>query len=214
MFEQQLIGAVPSLEVTFLVVGVALEGGEHDTECITSLPPGHFIPVAEEMGLIIPLGAALLRAACSDAVRWRDGRTNRELQVNVNVSERQFRENDFVPMVQQTLRETGLPPEALTLELTESILLSDFESGIARLHELEELGVRLSLDDFGMGYCSLAYLSRLPVKALKVDCCFPSPLAPGLEDGSTERGDHSDDSGAGTDVGDDEPEFQQALQSG
>ena len=143
----------------------------------TYLPPGRFIPVAEETGLIIPLGAALLRAACSDAVRWRGALTNRQLQVNVNVSERQFRETDFVPMVQETLQETGLPPAALTLELTESILLSDFESGIARLHELEALGVRLSLDDFGTGYCSLAYLSRLPVKALKVDRCFVQALS-------------------------------------
>ena len=143
----------------------------------TYLPPGRFIPIAEETGLIIPLGAALLRAACHDAVQWRGVLGNRHLQVNVNVSERQFREADFVPMVRETLRETGLPPGALTLELTESILLSDIESGIARLHALEELGVRLSLDDFGTGYCSLSYLSRLPVKALKVDRSFVSALS-------------------------------------
>ncbi|WP_395138889.1 EAL domain-containing protein [Armatimonas sp.] len=143
----------------------------------TYLPPGRFIPIAEETGLIIPLGAALLRAACCDAVRWRGVLANRSIHVNVNVSERQFREEDFVPMVRQTLQETGLPPTALTLELTESILLSDIESGIARLHELEELGVRLSLDDFGTGYCSLSYLSRLPVKALKVDRSFVSALS-------------------------------------
>jgi len=141
------------------------------------LPPDRFIPIAEETGLIIPLGVALLRAACTDAVYWRDSLAYRSLHVNVNVSERQFREADFVPMVQATLQETGLPPSALTLELTESILLSDIESGIARLHELEALGVRLTLDDFGTGYCSLAYLSRLPVKALKIDRSFVSALS-------------------------------------
>ncbi len=141
------------------------------------LPPNRFIPIAEETGLIIPLGAALLRAACTDAVHWRGALANRSLHVNVNVSERQFREADFIPMVKATLQETGLPPTALTLELTESILLSDIESGIARLHELEALGVRLTLDDFGTGYCSLAYLSRLPVKALKIDRSFVSALS-------------------------------------
>jgi diguanylate cyclase (GGDEF)-like protein len=141
------------------------------------LPPDRFIPIAEETGLIIPLGAALLRAACTDAVHWRGALANRSLHVNVNVSERQFREADFVPMVRQTLQETGLPPSALTLELTESILLSDIEGGIARLHELEALGIRLTLDDFGTGYCSLAYLSRLPVKALKIDRGFVTALS-------------------------------------
>lgn len=140
------------------------------------LSPARFIPVAEETGLILPLGAALLRHACSDMARWRAEFPQSRLHINVNVSERQFHDPEFVHMVTGTLEETGLPATALTLELTESILLQDTDTCLSKLQELDSLGVRLALDDFGTGYSSLSYLSRLPVHALKVDRSFVSAL--------------------------------------
>ena len=142
----------------------------------TFLPPSRFIPIAEETGLIVPLGAALLRAACLQMAQWRTQFPALRLHINVNVSERQFRQPDFVEQVQAALKETGLPATALTLELTESILLSDTEGCMAKLQELDVLGILLALDDFGTGYSSLSYLSRLPVHALKIDRSFVSAL--------------------------------------
>lgn len=140
------------------------------------LPPSRFIPIAEETGLIVPLGVVLLRTACTQMAGWRYQHPHLRLHINVNVSERQFRQPDFVAMVQATLQETGLPAGALALELTESILLRDTEGCMDKLQELDALGVRLALDDFGTGYSSLSYLSRLPVHALKVDKSFVSAL--------------------------------------
>lgn len=142
------------------------------------LSPARFIPIAEETGLILPLGAQLLRQACRDMARWRAESAGSSLpvSVNVNVSERQFHDPQFVSLVTQTLQETGLPPTALTLELTESILLQDTDGCLSKLQELDTLGVHLALDDFGTGYSSLSYLSRLPVHALKIDRSFVSAL--------------------------------------
>jgi diguanylate cyclase (GGDEF)-like protein len=140
------------------------------------LPPSRFIPLAEETGLILPLGELLLRQACLDMARWREAFPTLRLHVNVNVSEKQLHTPDFVEMVRSILEETGLPPTALTLELTESILLQDTEGCLRKLQALDTLGVRLALDDFGTGYSSLSYLSRLPVHALKIDRSFVSTL--------------------------------------
>ena len=140
------------------------------------IPPVQFIPIAEETGLIVPLGKSLLRTACRDLVAWRGEFPHLHLSVNVNVSERQFREPTFVQHIRETLRETGLPASALTLELTESLLLNDTEGCLERLRELDALGIRLTLDDFGTGYSSLSYLSLLPVKALKIDRGFVGKL--------------------------------------
>lgn len=140
------------------------------------IPPGEFIHMAEETGLIVPLGKTLLRTACRDLVAWRGEFPHLRLGVNVNVSERQFREPRFVTDIRAILAETGLPASALTLELTESLLLNDTEGCLTRLQELDRLGVCLTLDDFGTGYSSLSYLSRLPVKALKIDRGFVGRL--------------------------------------
>ena len=139
-------------------------------------PPSSFIPVAEETGLILPLGAALLHAACTQGARWRRDLPHPRLHINVNVSERQLHQHDFVSLVQAALRESGLPATALTLELTESILLENTELCFEKLEELKAGGVQLALDDFGTGYSSLAYLSRLPVHAIKIDRSFVSAL--------------------------------------
>ncbi|MCO5397912.1 putative bifunctional diguanylate cyclase/phosphodiesterase [Ralstonia soli] len=133
--------------------------------------PGEFIAVAEETGLIVPLGLWVLRTACEQAVRWmrEDGLT---LRVSVNLSARQTRDPGLVDSVMQVLRETGLPPRQLELEITESVLMEDIETNIALLESLHAAGINLSIDDFGTGYSSLAYLQRFPIQKLKIDRSF------------------------------------------
>jgi diguanylate cyclase (GGDEF)-like protein len=138
------------------------------------IPPSRFIPIAEETGLILPLGGAILRAACQQGVRWRQKFP--ELRINVNVSEYQFRQPNFVCMIRESLKTTDLPPTALTLELTESILMGDTEMYLRKLEVLKAMGIQLALDDFGTGYSSLSYLSRLPVQSLKIDHSFVHSL--------------------------------------
>jgi diguanylate cyclase (GGDEF)-like protein len=137
--------------------------------------PAHFIPVAEESGLIVPLGNWVLLEACRQAALWQ-----REdlagAHVSVNVSTRQFERPDFVEIVKRTLDQTGLQPERLVLELLESVLVERFEETAAKIAQLRTLGVRLALDDFGTGYSSLAYLHRLTFDALKLDRSFTQTL--------------------------------------
>lgn len=137
------------------------------------IPPDQFIPLAEETGLILALGERVLQLACEDAVRW--GKRFPQLGVQVNVSGRQL-QPEFVERVVQVLRTTRLEPERLTLEFTENVLLENLEQICPLLQELTDLGVRLAIDDFGMGYSSLAYLSRMPVQALKIDRSFVAQL--------------------------------------
>lgn len=133
--------------------------------------PGEFIAVAEETGLIVPLGLWVLRTACEQAVRWmrEDGAT---LRVSVNLSARQARDPALVQNVLNVLAETGLPPHMLELEITESVLMEDIEANIALLEALHMAGISLSIDDFGTGYSSLAYLQRFPIQKLKIDRSF------------------------------------------
>ncbi|MBM4131045.1 EAL domain-containing protein [bacterium] len=134
------------------------------------VPPMEFIPIAEETGLILPIGAWVLRQACRDAVAWAARGT--PLRVAVNLSAVQFRAPDLVDIVKSILAETGLPPERLELELTEGALMEDNASTLAMLNALRGVGLELSLDDFGTGYSSLSYLKRLPLTNLKVDQSF------------------------------------------
>ena len=135
------------------------------------VPPAHFIPLAEETGLIVPIGEWVLREACRQARRWLDA--GHALQkMAVNLSPRQFRQKNLVQTVDAILRETGLPPERLELEITESTMMQRAEEAIGSLRGLHELGVQISLDDFGTGYSSLSYLHRFPVHTLKVDQSF------------------------------------------
>jgi diguanylate cyclase (GGDEF)-like protein/PAS domain S-box-containing protein len=145
--------------------------------------PGQFISLAEETGLIVPLGAWALRQALSDMLRWRrelppraDGEPD-ELHVSVNVSARQFRDPGFADNVRHALHASGLPPSALLLELTESLLLGGSDRVRADLTELKEIGVKLAIDDFGTGYSSLSYLLDLPIDVLKVDKSFVTGIA-------------------------------------
>lgn len=137
------------------------------------LAPTAFIPLAEETGLIVPLGTAMLIEACRQARLWqRQHPTESALQVNVNLSLRQFWDPYLVATVAQTLIASELPPASLTLEITESVAIENAEATITKLHELKALGVRLALDDFGSGFSSLRYLQQLPVDILKIDRAF------------------------------------------
>jgi diguanylate cyclase (GGDEF)-like protein len=132
--------------------------------------PMEFIPLAEENGLIVPIGEWVLRTACAEAVRWQAA--GQPMRVAVNLSAVQFRNPDLVASVEAILGQTGLPAECLILELTEGALMEDSEAGLNSLNALRALGVELSLDDFGTGYSSLSYLKRLPLNNLKVDQSF------------------------------------------
>jgi len=136
------------------------------------VPPLDFIPVAEQYGLIVPIGAWVLRQACQDVRRWYD---RFGISVTVNVSGRQLREPDFAITVLDALRAAGLPGNALILEITETVLVSsssDADDVTALLISLRAEGVRVAVDDFGTGYSSLAYLRHLPVDILKIDRAF------------------------------------------
>ena len=131
------------------------------------VPPLDFIPLAEETGLIAPIGAWILKEACTQACLWRaDG--HERVRVSVNVSARQLLDPDFERMVEQTLHETGLEPDALVLEVTESSVMQNAELTIPKLERVVGTGVRLSLDDFGEGYSSLSHIRRLPIQGLKI----------------------------------------------
>jgi EAL domain-containing protein (putative c-di-GMP-specific phosphodiesterase class I) len=134
--------------------------------------PGEFIPVAEQAGLILPLGQWVLEAACAQLVRWNDSPHTRNLSMAVNVSARQFRHPEFTAQLLALLRVSGANPFRLKLELTESMLLTDIEDVIGKMSEIRAIGVNFSLDDFGTGYSSLSYLKRLPLDQLKIDKSF------------------------------------------
>lgn len=135
------------------------------------VPPGEFIPLAEESGIILPLGEWILRSACAAGKAWRD-RGLGAVTVAVNISARQFHNQDLPRIVAETLNQTGLPAQNLELEITESVAMQDLEFTIATLHELKAIGVKLSLDDFGTGFSSLSYLKRFPIDKLKIDQSF------------------------------------------
>ncbi|WP_342245676.1 putative bifunctional diguanylate cyclase/phosphodiesterase [Pseudomonas sp. OTU5201] len=134
--------------------------------------PAEFIPLAEETGLILPLGHWALQTACAQLVAWARQPEMARLVMAVNVSARQFHHPDFVEEVLTVLRYTGADPKKLKLELTEGLLVEDMESTVAKMIELKEIGIGLSLDDFGTGYSSLSYLKSLPLDQLKIDQSF------------------------------------------
>jgi len=156
------------------VVGVeALVRWRHPRRGVVA--PGEFIAVAEETGLIGPLGEFVLREACAQARRWRE-LGHGELQVAVNCSARQFQDAAFVGLVQQVLSENALAASRLELEVTESVIVQQSDEVNARFHALGQMGVRISLDDFGTGYSSLSYLKSLPIHALKIDRSFVNDI--------------------------------------
>jgi diguanylate cyclase (GGDEF)-like protein len=147
-----------------------------------TVAPDAFIPLAEETGMILPIGGWVLRAACVQAARWR--RQDHDIDLFVNVSVVQLEQDVLLSQVREALKLSGLAPGALMLEITETGLMRDAEAVAARLCDLKELGVRIAIDDFGTGYSSLAYLAQFPVDALKIDRSFVSGIA--AADGSGE----------------------------
>ena len=145
------------------------------------IPPAQFIPVAEETGLIVPIGEWVLRRACAEARAWHSA-GHAQLQVAVNCSAQQFQREDFVRTVASVLRETGLPAGRLDLEITEGVILHHSEEVMARFEALDEMGVRLSIDDFGTGYSSLGYLKRFAIHQLKIDQSFVRDISSDPDD--------------------------------
>ncbi|WP_419887088.1 EAL and GGDEF domain-containing protein [Neobacillus niacini] len=134
------------------------------------IPPAAFIPLAEETGLIIPMGEWAIRTACQENIKWQEAGYS-PVTISVNISAKQFFQSNLVEIVESALRETGLNPNYLELEITESITM-DVERSITTLLELQRIGVKISIDDFGTGYSSLNYLKRLPIDKLKIDQSF------------------------------------------
>jgi EAL domain-containing protein (putative c-di-GMP-specific phosphodiesterase class I) len=141
------------------------------------VPPSEFISLAEETGLIIPLGLTVLRESCVQLHEWQQrSLSNRDLVMSVNLSGRQLTQPDLIERIQEVLRESHINPSHLKLEITESVVMENPELAAATLTKLRGLGVRLSIDDFGTGYSSLSYLNRFPVDTLKIDRSFISRM--------------------------------------
>ena len=157
----------------------ALLRWQHPTRGL--LPPADFIPLCEETGLIVPIGTWVLRTACRQARAWQD-RLKRPLRVAVNLSPRQFRNPDLLRVVEEILVTTGLPPELLELEITETVAMHDIMESQNTLRDLKALGIRITMDDFGTGYSSLSYLKTFPIDSLKVDRSFIQDIATNASD--------------------------------
>ncbi len=153
------------------------------------VPPAEFIPLAEETGLIVPIGAWVLQMACAQIKAWQADPLTRHLHLAINVSARQFRQPDFVEQVLAILGETGVDPVRLGLEfeLTESLVLRNIDDSIAKMQALRSAGIRFSLDDFGTGQSSLSYLKRLPLDQVKIDQSFVHDIATNPHDAAIVR---------------------------
>jgi diguanylate cyclase (GGDEF)-like protein len=165
VFYQPLI----NLENNKLIGMEALLRWQHPEKGMIS--PGDFIPLAEETGLIEPIGEWVLEAACAQNKKWQDAGYP-PVKVSVNMSSRQFSKKNIVEIVSETLEKTGLNPEYLGIEITESVIMQDVKSTIAKLKKLHDMGICLSIDDFGTGYSSLSYLKLFPIDFLKIDRSF------------------------------------------
>ena len=177
---------IVSLETRRVCEVEALVRWEHPVRGL--VPPGDFIPLAEETGLIVPLGLWVLWEACQQGRAWQQShRAGPPLRVSVNVSARQLQQPDLVAQVAQVLAGTGLAPACLKLEITESVMMLDADETIPRLHALRALGVHLAVDDFGTGYSSMAYLSSLPIDTLKIDRSFVTKMGRSEDDAAIVR---------------------------
>jgi EAL domain-containing protein (putative c-di-GMP-specific phosphodiesterase class I) len=149
------------------------------------LPPSELIPVAEETGLIVPIGRWVLQEACRQMQEWhKEYPTDSPLRISVNLSGKQLSQPDLIQDVYRVLQETRLEADCLTLEITESVIMENAETAASMLAQLRELDVHLHIDDFGTGYSSLSYLHRFPVNTLKVDRSFVNRI--GIDDENTE----------------------------
>jgi diguanylate cyclase (GGDEF)-like protein/PAS domain S-box-containing protein len=168
--DQLILHSQPQAKVEGEIIGFeALVRWQHPTRGL--VPPNSFIPVAEESGLILPIGEWIMREACREAASWP-----KPLQIAVNLSPIQFRHGDLAGLVHQVLLDTGLSPGRLELEITEGVLIGDFSRAISILRRLKALGVRIAMDDFGTGYSSLSYLQSFPFDKIKIDRTFIANL--------------------------------------
>ena len=151
------------------------------------VPPAQFIPLAEETGVILPLGEWVLQAACKQLAKWARHPRYSQLVLAVNVSPKQFHQSGFVEQVLKALAEHGANAKFLKLELTEGMLLSDMDDTIAKMNRLKSYGISFALDDFGTGYSSLYYLKRLPLDQLKIDRSFVRDVLTDPNDGVIAR---------------------------
>lgn len=165
----------PQMNRSRQIVGVeALLRWQHPQRGL--ILPDEFIPLAEETGLILPIGQWALETACAQIKQWECAPLTRTLTISVNVSARQFCETNFVEQVKTAIANSGIQPANLKLELTESLVLNDIRDTIAKMQTIKQLGVQFSMDDFGTGYSSLAYLAQLPLDQLKIDKSFVQKL--------------------------------------
>jgi diguanylate cyclase (GGDEF)-like protein/PAS domain S-box-containing protein len=176
----------PQLDAGLRVTGAeVLLRWQHPVRGLVS--PAEFIPLAEDTGLILPLGAWVLEATCQQLVRWAASPTYEHLVLSVNVSARQFNQPDFATSVLDVLQRTGAPANRLKLELTESLLVNDMAGVVAKMNHLKAQGISFSLDDFGTGYSSLSYLKQLPLDQLKIDQSFVRDVLTDPNDASIAR---------------------------
>jgi diguanylate cyclase (GGDEF)-like protein len=183
--EQMIVQYQPivALETGQIVAAEALVRWEHPVRGL--VPPAEFVPLAEETGLIVPLGRHVLREACRQARRWQDAETDPDVEpirMHVNLSVAELRDPGLVDNVLASIQESGIEPGQLVIEITESQLVA--AAGVERFHELRELGVKIALDDFGTGYSSLSYLHSLPLDTLKIAKPFIDGLTSGRRESS------------------------------
>jgi len=183
VLSQLLLYYQPQVDATGRVIGVeALLRWQHPL--LGLMPPDDFIPLAEDTGLILPMGRWVMETACAQIKSWENDAQMSAFQIAVNVSARQFRQPDFVAQVKRVLTDSGIKPSRLKLELTESMLLEDAHDTIAKMQVIKQMGVCFSMDDFGTGYSSLSYLAQLPLDQLKIDKTFVRNL-PGVNKDET-----------------------------
>lgn len=139
--------------------------------------PAEFIPIAEDSGLIVPISSWVLKSACHLLAAWADNPATESLHLSINISARQFQQPDFIDVVKSALQQSGARPDRIVFELTETLLLKNVDKAIQTMEILKEVGVKFSIDDFGIGYSSLAYLKRLPLDQIKIDRSFVNDIA-------------------------------------
>jgi len=175
-FQQLMLYYQMQVDESGTIIGAeALIRWQHPTRGMVS--PAQFIPLAEEIGMILPIGDWVIEQACAQLKRWEMDPVMRKIRLSVNVSPRQLSQPYFVEQVKDAIEKSGIRTSQLKLELTESFILHDVEEAIEKMQELNRIGIRFSMDDFGTGYSSLAYLTRLPLEQLKIDQSFVRDIA-------------------------------------